>query len=99
MPIDREDLPLVDRMPDRCLICERLRALSSEFCSVHDAALRNLEAVYPTWNKGYDGKLSREEYFAKVATLPETGRSVKQVIQHIFAKREQYPSGHHSHHN
>jgi len=73
-------------MPDRCSICERPRDRSSEFCSVHDAALRNLESAYLAWSKGYDGKLSKDEYFAKVATLPETGRSVKDLIRHTRAK-------------
>lgn len=86
MALQSKDLPLVDDMADRCSLCERPRDSPSEFCSLHDAALRNLESGYPAWNKGYDGKLSREEYFAKVATLPETGRSVKEVIQHIHAK-------------
>jgi hypothetical protein len=48
--------------------------------------LRNLESAYQAWSKGYDGKLSRKEYFAKVATLPETGQSVKEVIRHARAK-------------
>jgi len=73
-------------MADRCSLCERPRGSSSEFCGLHDAAWRNLESGYPAWNKGYDGKLSREEYFAKVVILPETGRSVKEVIQHFQAK-------------
>ena len=86
MALQSKDLPLVGNMADQCPLCERPRDSPSEFCSLHDAALRNLESAYPAWNKGYDGKLSREEYFAKVATLPETGRSVKEVIRHIQTK-------------
>jgi hypothetical protein len=73
-------------MVDRCPLCERPREPSSEFCSLHDAALGSLENAYPAWNKGYDGKLGREEYFARAAALLETGQSVKEVIRHISAK-------------
>jgi len=73
-------------MADQCPLCERPRESAFEFCSLHEAALRSLDDAYHAWNRGYNGKLSRKEYLAKVASLPETGQTVKEVIQHIQAQ-------------
>jgi hypothetical protein len=73
-------------MADQCRLCQRHREPSSEFCGLHGAALRNLNSAYSSWNKAYGGKLSSEEFLAKVAILPETGRSVREVIQHLRGK-------------
>lgn len=77
---------LVVHMAGQCSLCERHREPSSEFCNLHGMAFRNLDSAYSSWNKAYGGKLTREEYQAKVAILPETGRSVREVIQHFQGK-------------
>lgn len=68
----------------QCPLCERHKE-ASDFCSLHESARRNLEAAYGTWNKGY-GNLTKEEYYEKVENLDETGRAVKEVIQHLRDK-------------
>lgn len=83
MGFQSKDSPLVDDMADQCPLCNRPREPPSEFCNLHDTAFRNLESAYSSWNKAYDGKLTKEEYFTKITALPETGRSVKEVIQRL----------------
>ncbi len=73
-------------MAEQCPLCERPKESSSEFCSLHNTALRNLENAFSSWNKAYDGKISREECLDKIGTLLETGQSVKEVIHHIRGK-------------
>ena len=73
-------------MADRCPLCNRPVDSPSKFCDLHDAAFRNLESAYPVWNKGYDGRLTREDYITRVLSLPETGRVVKEVIQQLRTK-------------
>jgi hypothetical protein len=73
-------------MVDQCPLCERPREPPSEFCNLHNVALRNLESAYSSWNKAFDGKLAKDEYFAKISALPETGPSVKEVIHHLRKK-------------
>ena len=72
-------------MADRCSLCERTKALSSEFCDIHDQASRNLESAYSPWKEAFDGELTKEEYYAKIALRQETGQSVKEVIHHILS--------------
>ena len=81
-------LSTVNTMDDHCSLCERPKESSSELCSFHNAALRNLEDAYASWSKAYDGKLSKEQYYAKLTDLPETGRTVKNVIEHLQGKGE-----------
>jgi len=73
-------------MAEQCSLCERPRGSSSELCNLHNTALRNLENGFSSWNKAYDGKISKEEYLDKIEILPETGQSVKEVICHIRGK-------------
>jgi hypothetical protein len=73
-------------MADQCSLCERPKEPRSEFCNLHGVAFRNLESAYSSWNTAYDGKLTKQEYFAKITVLAETGRSVKEVIKHIRGK-------------
>jgi hypothetical protein len=73
-------------MADQCPLCERPKESRSEFCNLHSAAFRNLESAYSSWNKAYDGKLTKEEYLTRITGLPETGASVKEVIQHLRGK-------------
>jgi hypothetical protein len=73
-------------MADQCPLCERHRETSSEFCNLHGEAFRNLDNAYSSWSKAYGGKLTKEEFLAKVAILPETGKSVREVIQHLRSK-------------
>jgi len=75
-------------MVDHCPLCERLKEPSPEFCSFHNAALKNLEDAYSSWSKAYDGKLTREEYYEKLTALAETGRTVKNLIEHLREKGE-----------
>jgi hypothetical protein len=74
-------------MPDHCTICERIKALPSEFCEVHDHASRNLEGAYSAWKKAFDEEFTKEEYYAKIAVRPETGQSVKEVIRHLLGAK------------
>jgi hypothetical protein len=73
-------------MADQCPLCERHREPSSQFCNLHGEAFRNLDNSYSLWSKAYGGKLTREEFLAKVAILPETGKSVREVIEHLRSK-------------
>ncbi len=82
----REGSSLVDGMADQCPLCERPRESPSEFCSLHNAAMRNLESAFSSWNKAYEGRISKEECFDKIKVLPETGQSVKDVIYCIRGK-------------
>ena len=82
----RNRLPLVNEMADQCALCDRHREPSSEFCDIHNTAMRNLENAYSAWNKGFSGEFSREECFNKIASLSATGQSVKTVIRHLLAK-------------
>ena len=84
----RKGSSLVDEMVEQCSLCERPKESSSEFCSLHNTALRNLENAFSSWNKAYDGKISKKECLDKIETLPETGQSVKEVIRHIRGKEE-----------
>jgi hypothetical protein len=71
---------------DQCSLCTRPRESPSEFCSLHDAALRNLDAEYASWRKAFGGSLRKDEYFAKLLSLSETGGAVKKLIEHIQNK-------------
>jgi hypothetical protein len=82
----RKGSSLVDDMVEQCSLCERPKESSSEFCSLHNTALRNLENAFSSWNKAYDGKISRKECLDKIETLPETGQSVKEMIRCIRGK-------------
>jgi predicted amidophosphoribosyltransferase len=68
-------------MPDRCPLCERRIETFREFCSLHQAALKNLEDGYATWSKGYGPSLTKELYYTKLESLSETGQAVKDVIK------------------
>jgi hypothetical protein len=67
-------------MVDQCFVCEKPRELHSEYCSLHEAALKNLEAQYANWLRALGGVLSKDEYFSKLLSLGETGDSVKRLI-------------------
>jgi hypothetical protein len=73
-------------MADRCPLCERSKASSSEFCELHDEASRNLESAYASWKEAFDGQLAKERYYAQIVLLPETGQLVKEVIQHLLGR-------------
>jgi hypothetical protein len=73
-------------MADQCLLCERLKEPSSEFCNLHNVALARLVNGYSSWKKAYSDNLSKNEYYAKIEALPETGRTVKSIIQYIRGK-------------
>lgn len=70
-------------MPDHCSLCERPLEPSSQFCAYHIKALRNLEDAYSTWNKAYDGKFTKEEYYTALIARAETGQTIKNLIKHI----------------
>ncbi len=73
-------------MADHCQLCERPQQSHSEFCSLHTTARTNLENAYTAWNNAYGGKLTKEEYFANLEKLNETGQAAKTVIQHLRGK-------------
>lgn len=70
-------------MADHCSLCERPKEPASEFCGFHNTAFTNLENAYSSWSEAYGGNLTKEEYFVKLEALAETGRTVKQIIQHL----------------
>lgn len=72
-------------MADQCPLCERLKESLSDYCNLHNAAIANLENAYTSWSKAY-GKLTKDEYFAKLENLGEIGRAVKDLIQHLRKK-------------
>jgi len=67
-------------MVDQCSLCEKPREAESEYCSLHEAALTNLEAQYGKWLKAFGEGLSKDEYFSKLLSLDETGDAVKRLI-------------------
>jgi hypothetical protein len=75
----------VDSMPDHCALCERPKETESEFCSLHNAAGKGLDAAYSAWKKAY-GNLTKAEYLVRLEQLNETGVAVKDVIRHIREK-------------
>jgi len=75
----------VSDMADQCPLCERPKKSSSDYCNLHKAAFTNLENAYSSWSKAY-GKLTNDEYFAKLENLGETGRAVKNLIRHLRKK-------------
>lgn len=76
----------VNSMADHCSLCERPKETSTEFCNFHRAARDNLENAYALWSKACGGSLTKEEYFAKLEKLNETGHAVKAVIQNLRGK-------------
>ena len=73
-------------MGDQCPICKRPIEAPSDYCTLHNAAFKNIEHAYPEWSKAYDEKLTMKEFFDKIAALPETGKWAKEVIQHLRAR-------------
>jgi len=67
-------------MVDHCSLCEKPREPHSEYCSLHEAALTNLEAQYAPWLMAFGGSLSKDDYFSKLLSLNETGEAVKKLI-------------------
>jgi len=67
-------------MVDQCSLCEEPREPHSEYCSLHEAALTNLEAQYANWQLAFGGGLSRDDYFSRLLSLNETGDAVKRLI-------------------
>ncbi len=67
-------------MVDQCSLCEKPRGAHSEYCSLHEAALTNLEAQYAKWLKAFGEDLSKDEYFSQLLSLDETGDAVKRLI-------------------
>ena len=72
-------------MPDHCAVCEKPKQIDSEFCSLHNAAHKGLEATYPKWKKSY-GNLTKAQYYCSLEKLNETGAAVKDVIRHFREK-------------
>jgi hypothetical protein len=58
-----------------------------EFCSLHLAAIRNLEERYEGWRLALGGDLSRNEYFEHLRNSAETGDAVKRVIDHLRSRK------------
>jgi len=70
-------------MADQCRICRRPPKAPSEYCTLHTSALENVENAYSSWSKAYDGKLTKKEFLDRIASLPDTGRWAKEVVQHL----------------
>jgi hypothetical protein len=73
-------------MAAKCPLCERHPEPHSDLCYLHDLAAKNIENAYSAWNKAYDGKLDKGDYYARIAPLPETGRFAKEVIHYLRSK-------------
>jgi hypothetical protein len=73
-------------MGDRCPLCARSRAESSDLCEFHGRALANLEWAFTSWRNAYGEDYSKEAYFRELETLVETGQAVKEVINHLRKK-------------
>ena len=67
-------------MADQCSLCEKSREPHAEYCSLHEAALTNLEAQYANWQFAFGGGLSKDDYFSRLLSLNETGDAVKRLI-------------------
>lgn len=75
-------ISMVGVMSGLCPLCQRKSEDGTEFCSLHNTALMNLERAYSFWSKAF-GSLSKDEYYSRLEHLPETGEAVKKVIQHL----------------
>jgi hypothetical protein len=73
-------------MAARCPLCIRQPESPSELCYLHELAAKNIEKAYSAWNKAYDGKLDKEDYYARIVLLPETGRFAEEVIHYLRSK-------------
>jgi len=67
-------------MVDQCSLCEKPRQPRSEYCSLHEAALTNLEVQYANWLIAFGASLSKDDYFSSLLSLNETGDAVKRLI-------------------
>jgi hypothetical protein len=70
-------------MVGRCPICARTSETTGEFCTLHNAALRNLERRYIQWNEAFGGNLTKDDYYARLLTLNETGPAAKTLIKYL----------------
>jgi hypothetical protein len=73
-------------MVDRCPICERTRESTGDFCTLHNATLRNLERQYLQWNKAFDGNLTKDDYYTNLLKLNETGSAAKTLIKYLLQR-------------
>jgi hypothetical protein len=63
-----------------CRLCKRERAPSSEFCSYHLKAKKNIESGYSQWAEAY-GDITWKEYLQRVVGNPETGQWAKEMAE------------------
>lgn len=82
---DAQENSIVYLMSGLCPLCQRKIEDGTEFCSLHNTALKNLEHAYPFWQEAF-GSLSKDEYYSQLEHLPETGEAIKKVIQHLREK-------------
>jgi len=73
----------------KCVICNRVREDSSKmpFCSLHNAAYRNLVAKYGDWKIAYHD-LSPKEFLEKLMDNEYSGKWVKEVVREILSHED-----------
>lgn len=74
-------------MVDECPICRRRKDAELAFCNLHSAAFKNLNEHYESWHLAFGPTLGRDEYMDALLRLPETGNSIRQVIEYVRARK------------
>jgi len=64
----------------RCIICEKERIETSEYCIYHTQDRKYLEESHKKWNEAYSINLTWDQYLDKLSKLRSVGIWIKQVI-------------------
>lgn len=64
----------------RCIICEKERIETSEYCIYHTQARKYLQESHKKWNEAYSTNLTWDQYLDKLSKLENVGIWIKQVI-------------------
>jgi len=64
----------------KCTACHRNALSGSKYCLHHKQAFDSMIDHYKAWVEAYD-RISREEFLTKLASMQETGRWIKEVIE------------------
>lgn len=68
----------------RCVVCDR--KTSGEYCSLHEAAYKNVVQTYEKWKSSKD--IGWKEYLRSVKENPNSGSWVIEVCGHLLSREE-----------
>ncbi len=69
----------------KCKICNKETG-NNDCCEIHTKAHENIIKKYEIWNKALE--VSWKEYLSKIAENPLTGKSAKEVAEHLMKTGE-----------